>query len=111
MLPVVVFSGIIVLRLSSQMQDAIERRLQRSAHSITWSFEREVAASLRTLEALAQSEHLDRGELDAFRAESLRVQRTQPSWLTVLLLDPAGQQLVNAAHPPGEPLPRVSEPE
>ena len=110
-LPVVVFSGIIVLRLSSQMEEAIERRLQRSAHLITWTFEREVAASLRTLEALAQSEHLDRGELNAFRGEVLRVQRTQPSWLTVLLFDPEEQQLVNSARPPGEPLPGVNEPE
>jgi signal transduction histidine kinase len=111
MLPVVVFSGIIVLRLSGQMEQAIERRLQRSAHLITWTFEREVAASLRTLEALAQSEHLERGQLGAFRAEVVRVQRTQPSWLTVLLLDPEGQQLVNSARPPGESLPRVNEPE
>jgi signal transduction histidine kinase len=111
MLPVVVFSGIIVLRLSSQMQEAIERRLQRSAQLITWSFEREVAASLRTLDALAQSEHLDRGKLDAFRAEVLRVQRTQPSWLTVVLIDPEGQQLVNSTLPQGEPLPRVNEPD
>jgi signal transduction histidine kinase len=111
MLPVVVFSGIIVLRLSSQMEEGIERRLQRSAYLITWSFDREVAASLRTLEALAQSEHLDRGALDAFHAEVLRVQRTQPSWLTVLLLDPEGQQLVNSARPLGEPLPHVNEPE
>lgn len=111
MLPVVVFSGTIVLRLSSQMEEGIERRLQRSAHLLTWTFEREVAASLRTLEALAQSEHLERGALDAFRAEVLRVQRTQPSWLTVLLLDPEGQQLVNSARPLGEPLPRVNEPE
>jgi signal transduction histidine kinase len=111
MLPVVVFSGFIVLRLSGQMEDAIERRLQRSAHLITWAFEREVTASIRTLEALAQSEHLDDGELDAFRAEALRVKQTQPSWLTVLLLDPEGQQLINVMLPQGEPLPRAHEPE
>ncbi len=111
MLPVVVFSGVIVLRLSGQMEDAIERRLQRSAHSITWAFEREVTASVRTLEALAQSEHLDHGELDAFRAEALRVKQTQPSWLTVLLLDPEGQQLINVLLPRGEPLPRAHDPE
>jgi signal transduction histidine kinase len=111
MLPVVVFSGIAVLRLSGEREEAIERRLKLSARSITWAFEREVAASLRTLQALAQSEHLDRGDLEAFHAEALRVQRTQPSWLTVLLLDLEGQQLVNSAVPRGEPLPRVNEPE
>lgn len=109
MLPVVVFSGVIVLRLSGQMQDAIELRLQRSAHGISWAFDREVAASLRTLQALAQSEHLERGELDAFRSEALRVQQTQPSWLTVLLLDAEGQQLVDSSLPRGEPLPRTNE--
>ncbi len=111
MLPVVVFSGVIVLQLSSRMQDEAEQRLQRSAHTITWAFDREVDASMRTLHALAQSEHLDQGELDAFHAEALRVQRTQPSWLAVLLLDAKGQQLVNSAMPWGEPLPHANEPE
>jgi signal transduction histidine kinase len=111
LLPVVAFSGFIVLRLTGQMQEAVERRLQRSAYEITWAFEREVAATIRTLQALAQSEHLDWGELELFRAEALRVQQSQPSWLTVVLLTVEGQQLVNLELPLGGPLPLATEPE
>ena len=111
LLPVVVFSGLMVLRLTRQMQEGVERRLQNSAHEISWAFDREVSATIRTLQALAQSEHLDQGDVEAFRAETLRVQHSQPSWLTVILLTPEGQQLMNLRQPPGAPLPRATEPE
>ena len=111
LLPVVVFSAVIVLRLTHQMQQEVERSLQRSSYEISWAFEREVSATIRTLLALAQSEHLDQGDVEAFRAEALRVQRSQPSWLTVILLTPEGQQLLNLRRPPGAPLPRAIEPE
>jgi signal transduction histidine kinase len=111
LLPVVVFSGLLVLQLTGEMQRAAERRLQRSAHAMNSSFEREARATIQALLALAESEALDQGDLAGFRAEARRVQRTQPSWLTVLLLTPDGQQLLNLSRPPGAPLSRATEPE
>ncbi|KFE63544.1 sensor histidine kinase [Hyalangium minutum] len=111
LLPVVAFSGLMVLRLTRQMQEGVERRLQNSAHEITWAFDREVSATIRTLQALAQSGHLDEGDVEGFRTEALRVQRSQPSWLTVILLTTEGQQLMNLRRPSGAPLPRATEPE
>ena len=110
-LPVLVFSGLVVSQLAGQMRSDAERRLQRAAHMMTFSFEREASSTIRTLQALAQSASLDRGDLEGFRAEALRVQRTQPSWLTVLLLTPEGQQLINLGFAPGVPLPTAVEPE
>ncbi|MDY7226042.1 sensor histidine kinase [Hyalangium rubrum] len=109
-LPVVAFSGLVVLQRAHQMQEVVERRLQRSAHMITFSFEREASASIRTLQALAQSATLDHGDIEGFRAEALRVAQTQPSWLTVVLLTPEGEQLVNLRRPKGAPTVRVTEP-
>ena len=48
----------------------------------------EIAATIRTLETLAQSTRLDEAEDDAFYIQAQRVQRAQPSWLTVILLTP-----------------------
>ncbi|MFL5343611.1 MAG: ATP-binding protein [Hyalangium sp.] len=111
MLPVVVFSALVVLQLASQMQSAIELRLQRSAQMMTLTFDREISASIRTLQALAESASLDTGELEHFRAEAERVWKSQPSWLTVILLTPEGQQLVNLRRPREAPQVRVTEPE
>jgi signal transduction histidine kinase len=109
-LPVVVFSGVLVLQRAIQMRESVERRLQQSAHMITFAFEHEVSATVRTLQALAQSATLDRGDLEGFRAEAHRVWQTQPSWLTVVLLDLEGQQLINLRRPAGAPSFRASEP-
>ena len=109
LLPVVAFSSLMVLRVTHQMQEGVERSLQTSAHEMTWAFEREVSATIRTLQALAQSEHLDRGNFEGFRAEAGRVKQSQPSWLTVILLTTEGQQLMNLRRPSGAPLPRATE--
>ncbi|SEM52106.1 Signal transduction histidine kinase [Stigmatella aurantiaca] len=110
-LPVVAFSGLVVMQRASQMQEVAERSLQRSAQMITFAFEREMSASLRTLQALSQSAALDHGDIEGFRAEAQRVARTQPSWLTVILLTPQGEQLVNLRRPKGTPPLRATEPE
>lgn len=110
LLPVVAFSGLVVLRLANQERAAIERRLSHSSRLMAAAVEREMGSSIRALQALAGSERLDRGELEGFYQEALRVWRTQPSWLTILLLTPDGRQLVNTGVPWGTALPRVNEP-
>ncbi|WP_224366774.1 sensor histidine kinase [Hyalangium versicolor] len=111
LLPLVAFSALVVLQLAGEMQHSIERRLQRSAHVMSASFEREVAATVRTLQALAESASLERDDLEGFRAEAFRVKRTQPSWLTVLLLTPDGRQVVNLNSSLDRPLRSATEPE
>jgi signal transduction histidine kinase len=109
LLPVAVFAAIVVQQLGNVEQAAAERRLSQSARDLAAVLDREILGTTRALSALAESERLDRGDLRAFHAEARRVQRTQPSWLTVLLLSPAGRQLVNSAQPWGTPLPPANE--
>jgi signal transduction histidine kinase len=83
----------------------------REARTLAEAVEHEVSGTIRTLQALAESERLDRGDLEAFHAEARRAARAQPTWLTVLLLSPDGRQLVNSSRPYGERLSSVNEPE
>ncbi len=109
LLPVVLFAAVVVYQLSSQEKAASERRILLSARNLSETVERELSSTTRTLEALASSEQLSQGDLESFHEQAKRVVQTQPSWLTVILLSPQGQQLVNTTRPFGRPLPQVRE--
>src|SRR5688572_19353048 len=101
LLPVVAFAGVVLHRLSESERAVAERRLMRSVRDLASLLDREMSGTIRTLSALAESERLDRGDLQAFYAEAARVLRTQPSWSSVILLSPDGQQLMNTGRPWG----------
>ncbi|MGA9377697.1 MAG: cache domain-containing protein, partial [Phormidium sp.] len=105
LLPVVLFAVAIVYKLSQQEQATSERRTLLAARNLAVTVEREIASTSRTLQALATSEQLDRGDLKTFYSQLNRVRQTQPIWLTAILLSPDGRQLVNSKRPFGEPLP------
>ncbi|HEY0340781.1 MAG TPA: sensor histidine kinase, partial [Steroidobacteraceae bacterium] len=64
---------------------------------------------LGTLHALAASVDLDTGDLRGFDEEARRVLDSQPDWRNVLLLDTAGQQLLNLRLPFGAQLPNEAQ--
>ncbi|MBD1847171.1 hypothetical protein H6F89_27960 [Cyanobacteria bacterium FACHB-63] len=110
LLPVVMFAVVVAYRLSSEAQSASERRALLAARNLASTVERELSSTTRTLQALASSEQLNQDNLEAFHSEAKRVVPTQPSWITVILLSPDGQQVVNTTQPFGLPLPRAGEP-
>jgi hypothetical protein len=95
LLPLVGFAAVIVYRLAESERAATDRRLLRSAHDLSVALDREFQSTIRTLGAIAESEDLSREDFAAFHAEAKRVVSTQPAWLTLILLKPDGQQLVN----------------
>jgi signal transduction histidine kinase len=110
-LPVVVFAALLVAQLSGEERASVERQLAASARMMANGIDREISGTIRTLRAMAESERLDRGDLAGFHAEAQRVQRIQPTWLTILLLAPDGRPLVNTARPWGTALAGTSESE
>ncbi|MBE9156684.1 sensor histidine kinase [Nodosilinea sp. LEGE 06152] len=82
----------------------------REARNLASTVDREFSTTTRTLQALAASDHLYDGDLESFYSDTQRMAETQLTWLTVLLLSPDGQQLLNSNHPLGVPLPAVNEP-
>ncbi|OKH46982.1 hypothetical protein NIES2101_24360 [Calothrix sp. HK-06] len=111
LLPVALFAIFVVHKLSAEARTASEHRMLLAARDLSQDVEREVSTTARTLQSLAASEQLDKGNLKAFHAEVRRAAMTQPTWLTVILLTPNGHQVVNTSRPFGVPLPKVNEPE
>ncbi|MBD2609794.1 MAG: hybrid sensor histidine kinase/response regulator [Nostoc sp. GBBB01] len=110
LLPVVLFAVAVVYQLSLKERAASERRLVIAARNLTEDIEREFSSTTRTLQALAASDRLDQSELKAFYNEALRTAQTQPTWLSVVLLTPDGQQVFNTFRPFGIALPKANEP-
>jgi signal transduction histidine kinase len=111
LLPVVLFAVVVVYKLSSQEQTASERRMLLAARNLASTVEQELSSTTRTLQALASSEQLSQADLKSFYSEAKRVTQTQASWLSVILLSPEGQQLVNTIQPFGGRLPQAVEAE
>lgn len=111
LLPVVLFAVVVVHRLSLNERAASERRLVLAARNLTEDVEREISTTTRTLQALAASERLEKGDLKAFYNEAWRTVQTQPTWVNAILLTPDGQQIVNTNYPFGVSLPKANEPE
>lgn len=110
LLPVVLFALAVVSKLSSQEQAASERRILLAARNLAEAVDQELAGTTRTLQALASLNQLNQGDLKTFYDQAKRVTATQATWVSVILLSPQGQQLVNTKQPFGKQLPTVVEP-
>ncbi len=65
----------------------------------------ELRGHVLTLEALAMSRHVEKGDLRAMYEEMQRVMGSQPAWLNVGLQSSTGTQLFNVVMPFGSPPP------
>lgn len=110
LLPLVIFTAVVVARLANEQREASLRRLSYSSHLMGEAVEQELSSTIRTLQALAESDRLDRNDLAGFWTEARRVHHTQPTWLAILLVSPDGRQLLTSTKPYGSPLSRVADP-
>src|SRR5829696_7979537 len=111
MLPGMVLTGVLVWRAFANDRALAERRLLDSASVDAAALDREFASVMHMLQALATSPALDRGDLEAFHAEGVRLQSTQQGWYTIVLGSLDGQQLASTRVPWGTPLAKVVEPD
>ena len=110
-LPLTFFAAILVSRSAQSEREQAQARLERAAQGLAWTMDREFSGSMRTLNALAESEFLDNNRLLSFYNRARRVAHSQPTWQTVILVAPDGRQLINTSRPFGAKLDRVYETE
>jgi signal transduction histidine kinase len=111
LLPGVLVISVLVWFAFAMDRDASERRLLDSARVDALALDRAFEATIATLNALATSPTLDQQNLRDFYREGQRVQSTQPSWYTIMLLSVDNRQLISTRVPWGTPLTTAIEPE
>jgi PAS domain S-box-containing protein len=109
LLPVIALAVLGAVLLAQQARETFERGARERTLALITAIDAELHSSVSVLTGLAQSVHLERGELEAFHEQAARVAASRPDWLTVNLTRPSGQQIVNVLRPYGSELPEVAE--
>ncbi len=104
LLPVILFSGLVVVLLAKQQQANVERGLRETCRALALAVDEHVRSVVASLETLATSALLDRGDLRAFHRRASRTVPTQDGWIGVGLIDPSGRIVLNTLVPYGTPL-------
>jgi signal transduction histidine kinase len=111
MIPFFIFSAIMVDELVRLERRASERNLRREAQKLRLSVDQEFLSTISTLQALAMSLDLERHDLKSFHEELRRIQKSQPSWETIVIHDPDGRFLISSIRDYGEVLIKPPEPD
>jgi signal transduction histidine kinase/CheY-like chemotaxis protein len=109
LLPTLALSAVLTLRVIRDGRDAVRRQLLEAARAQATVVDSELLGTIRALRALAESDTLQTGDVDAFREEAVRVRQTQPSWSDVVLHTPKGVAITNVAKSFGAVVPSVLE--
>ena len=104
-LPLLVFSAIVLALAADSERDATERGLRATGRAVGTAVDHTLDKAIGALELLASSQLLDAGDLPAFRAAAVRALEGQPGWLSVSVVDAEGGQRLNTLQPTGTELP------
>ena len=111
LLPMIAFSAIAVIAFDRQQRAAVERGGVETARALVNAVDRELSASLTTLQTLATARSLERGDLAMFQEDARRVLARQRSWITITLFAPTGRRVMDLATPASTALTDLVEPE
>jgi PAS domain S-box-containing protein len=90
MVPVLVYATVMVVAFGRGERASTERGLRGTTRALTLAVDREIETSIKALEALAASLHLDIDDYNMFERHAGRVLPTQPGWRAVILTDERG---------------------
>jgi signal transduction histidine kinase/ActR/RegA family two-component response regulator len=103
--PLLAFTTFLVYRSGLEHRAAVESDLLDTSQAVAAALDAHFEAGIRSLQALATSEHLDRADVRAFHEQARRVQAAYEEWTSVSLFDLSGQRLIHSMVPFGTPLP------
>ena len=92
--PLPIFFGFMVYEHGVTYRAEEERELLRATRSVGAALDDYFDATIRSLQDLATSEHLDGEALRDFHAQAARVQGAHGEWLSLSLFDRSGQRLL-----------------
>ncbi|MGH7927523.1 MAG: PAS domain-containing protein, partial [Candidatus Binatia bacterium] len=109
MAPLLIFAAAMVVRLAHEERATFERGATERTRALLTAVDAELGSSVTVLEALATWEHFDGNDLGSFYEDATRVLKSQPTWITINLAFPAGEQLIDLMRPFGAQLPAIVE--
>jgi len=95
--PVLAYATIMVVVFGRGERASTERGLRDTTRALTLAVDREIETSIKALEALAASLHLDTDDYNMFERHAGRVLPTQPGWRAVILTDTRGELIMRTA--------------
>jgi signal transduction histidine kinase len=110
LVPLVAFTGFIIVREADASGHEIKRRLLLAAKTMNADLDHEIQVTHRMLEAMARSHHLSVGEYIIFSTEAAEVVATQPDWLCLLVWGPDRRLLADSRLPGQIPTAQATEP-
>ena len=109
--PLLLFAAILIFLLNRHFINVEQDRLTYIAQHVAADIDREISATIRTLEVLATSDYLDKGDLRGFHRQALHALVAIRPWEAIVLTDAAGQQIANTRRPFGSLLPMTGTPD
>lgn len=109
MAPLFAFSVYMIYRSAEQERTTLQRGAVERVRAVKTALDSELKSSITTLEAVATSKNLDRDNLMPFYEEAAGVLKSQPDWLTIVLVDLKGDQIINLQRPFDSQLPHIAE--
>ena len=104
LLPLLIFTFAMFRQKARLQHEAVERGMRDTVRALSLAVDREIGAVRAILETLAESPHLDTGNLRSFY-EICRRALANRRESRLILFDRSGQQLMNTSRPFGSPLP------
>jgi signal transduction histidine kinase/ActR/RegA family two-component response regulator len=108
-IPLLALAAVLAYLLLEHERETFREGALARNRAVLSAVDAEIRGHMQALAALATSSSLQRDDLRAFHEEAARVASSQPDWRGVVLLDPAGNQVVNTRRPVGAPLARSVE--
>ncbi len=108
-MPLLAFGAFLVLRSAAHEQEFMAATVRERTREAAAAIDHELGSLRTRLFMLAVSHSLQSGDLAAFRAEA--VAAVTPDGLTLTLVDPDGQELINTRAGPEARLPMTQDPE
>jgi signal transduction histidine kinase/ActR/RegA family two-component response regulator len=109
LIPVAILSGVLLIKNARDQEQRLYRRSEEMVLALVNGVDSELKSSMSSLDALAASPRLARGDFAALREEAWELMTRRPAWLNIVVSD-RRRQLMNARLPEGAPLPEVVSP-
>ncbi len=103
LLPLIVFAALMVVLFGRQEQASLERGLRDTTRALALAVDRELATTIKSLEAIAASPLFDEGDLGGLYDYLQRVRPTQPWWRVTFVTLPDGVPLFGSNRPGSRP--------